>query len=160
MSVAVSVRGRGGNGKRDGGRGAYVIVVMNVSFLAFRGVFSGFSFALFISVLVRVLFFAQLFWLIVFSCRFYFFIFWVAPLLVSVANRFFHSFVFLHTSAAQHYRSISEEPKTDGEKGTTPSGFHLSLRRSSPTFYLHPYASAATARSYAKAAAGELPSPL
>lgn len=49
----------------------------------------------------------------------------------------------------QHYQTLSEE-----ENLPTSPGFHLSLRRSSPSFYLHPYVSAATARSYAKAAAG------
>lgn len=49
----------------------------------------------------------------------------------------------------QHYRTLSKE-----ENLPTTQGFHLSMRRSSPRFYLHPYVSAATARSYAKAAAG------
>ncbi|CAM9196988.1 unnamed protein product, partial [Scytosiphon promiscuus] len=50
--------------------------------------------------------------------------------------------------ATEHYRILA------GGKGmSTPAGFHLSLRRSSPRFYLHPLVSVPTARSYAKAAA-------
>ncbi|CAM9188744.1 unnamed protein product, partial [Hapterophycus canaliculatus] len=50
--------------------------------------------------------------------------------------------------ATEHYRILAEE------KGlSTPPGFHLSLRRSSPRFYIHPLVSVPTARSYAKAAA-------
>eukprot|EP00752_Nemacystus_decipiens_P002170 g2066.t1 len=52
-------------------------------------------------------------------------------------------------SATEHYRALCEE-----EDLPTSGGFHLSLRRGSPRFYLHPHVSAATARSYAKAAAG------
>ena len=49
----------------------------------------------------------------------------------------------------QHYRALAEG-------GLTKSpGFHLSARRSSPSFYVHHLVSAATARSYAKAAAGD-----
>lgn len=51
----------------------------------------------------------------------------------------------------QHYGSLLAG-------GASPArGFHLALRRSSPKFYLHPLVSAATARSYAKAAAGSPP---
>ena len=50
----------------------------------------------------------------------------------------------------QHYRALCEDKSIP-----TSAGFHLSLRRASPKFYLHPFVSAATARSYAKAAAGE-----
>ncbi|CAN0288467.1 unnamed protein product [Ascophyllum nodosum] len=50
--------------------------------------------------------------------------------------------------AVEHYRALAEG-------GLTKSpGFHLSARRSSPSFYVHHLVSAATARSYAKAAAG------
>ncbi|CAM9226310.1 unnamed protein product [Ectocarpus sp. 6 AP-2014] len=53
--------------------------------------------------------------------------------------------------ATEHYRALlAEEEK---ERLSAQPGFHLSLRRSLPKFYLHPLVSAATARSYAKAAA-------
>ncbi|CAB1108097.1 unnamed protein product [Ectocarpus sp. CCAP 1310/34] len=53
--------------------------------------------------------------------------------------------------AAEHYRSLLAEEEKEGS--SAQPGFHLSLRRSSPKFYLLPLVSAATARSYAKAAA-------
>ncbi|CAM9141456.1 unnamed protein product [Ectocarpus sp. 12 AP-2014] len=53
--------------------------------------------------------------------------------------------------ATEHYRSLLAEEEKEGL--SAQPGFHLSLRRSSPKLYLHPLVSAATARSYAKAAA-------
>lgn len=55
--------------------------------------------------------------------------------------------------SSQHYRSLLAVEKKEGL--SAQPGFHLSLRRSSPKFYLHPLVSAATARSYSKAAAGK-----
>eukprot|EP00903_Cladosiphon_okamuranus_P021241 g19514.t1 len=52
-------------------------------------------------------------------------------------------------SATEHYRALAED-----EGIPTSDSFHLSVRRNSPKFYLHPQVSAATARSYAMAAAG------
>ncbi|CAM9115855.1 unnamed protein product, partial [Sphacelaria rigidula] len=53
--------------------------------------------------------------------------------------------------AIEHYRALA----ADDEPRVTRNGFHLALRRAaSPKFYLHHMVSAATARNYAKAAAG------